>query len=158
RLNHRPMTAWSMMRRTYKPENVTFWVRGRGEGHDGRAGQRGLPVRDPNTVDRIQQTLEQAPKPAFLSPRRPPAISDDTIRGPVPMAPRVVVAEHRGVVVRLLGQAEREAAFDQPLERLGDMRRRLIIVDDPAEAVHRCEILLFRQVEPADLHLLAGEV
>src|SRR6266699_2229329 len=59
----------------------------------------------------------------------------------VPFAAGVIVAEHGGRAARLVDDAEREIGFGQPVQRLGNMRRRLEIVDDAAEAVDCREIL-----------------
>src|SRR4051812_40233157 len=76
----------------------------------------------------------------------------------VPTGFWVVAAEHRARFLRFLGNAERKIAFDQPLERLGRVGRRLILVDDAAETVSGGEPLARALVEAADLHLLAGEM
>ena len=76
----------------------------------------------------------------------------------VPRAARVVVAEHRGGGLGLLGHAEREVGFDQPEHRLGHVGGRLVVLDDRAEAVDRGQVLAFLQIEAADFHMLAGQV
>ena len=56
------------------------------------------------------------------------------------------------------GNAQREIAFDQPLERFGRVAGGLIFVDHGAEANRRREPIALALVEAADLHFLAGEM
>src|SRR4051795_11782019 len=74
-------------------------------------------------------------KPAF-GRRTGCASRSEGIRIDVPLAARVIVAEHRGIRLGLVVEAERQIALDEAFQSLGDMRRRLIIVDDPFEPVH----------------------
>src|SRR6516164_7836851 len=84
--------------------------------------------------------------------------SDEGIRIDIPFAARVIVAEHRGIGLGLVVEAERQIALDEAFQSFGNVRRRLIIVDDPFETVHRRQILSALQIIAADLHLLAGEM
>src|SRR5471030_24553 len=73
----------------------------------------------------------------------------------VPLAAGIVVAEHGGRGTGLLDDAERQIWFGQPMQRLGHVGRRLVAVDDAAEAVDSREILALPLVIAADGHLLA---
>src|SRR5271165_6212124 len=84
--------------------------------------------------------------------------SDEGIRVDIPFAAGIIVAEHRGIGFGLLGQPERQIALDEAFQSFRHMRRRLEIIDDPFEAVHRCQILSPVQIIAADLHLLAGQM
>ncbi len=76
----------------------------------------------------------------------------------IPFRTRIVAVEHGGGALRLDLHAEREIALDQPLQRLGRVGGRLVIVDDLAEAHGSRDPLAAALVEAADLHLLAGKV
>src|SRR5579883_1937621 len=51
----------------------------------------------------------------------------------VPVAAGVVVAENGGGGLRLVGDAEGEIAFGEAQQRLGRVRRGLVVLDHPAE-------------------------
>ena len=76
----------------------------------------------------------------------------------VPRAVGIIGAEHDGRLARFPRDAEREIAFDQPLERLGGVAGGLILVDHHAEARCRGEPLARALVEAADFHFLAREM
>ena len=61
-------------------------------------------------------------------------LQQETERLAVPVGVRIVAPQHRGGLPRLVGNAKREVGFDQPLQRLGGVARRLILVDDLPEA------------------------
>src|SRR5579863_2265876 len=98
---------------------------------------------------------EQAAEPALGYGPRGRAAVDQRIGIAVPAAARVVVAKHGRVVLGFLVQAEREIAFDEPLERFGHMGCGLVIVDDTPESVDRSQVFPAMLVIPADLHLLS---
>src|SRR5947208_16038999 len=75
-------------------------------------------------------------KPAF-GRRTGCAGSDEGIRVDIPLAARVIVAEHRGIRLGLVDEAERQIALDEAFKRFGNMRCRLKTVDDPFEPIHR---------------------
>ena len=76
----------------------------------------------------------------------------------VPFAARVVVAEHRGGLARLVGQAEHQVDLGQPVQRLGHVVGGLVVVHHALEPADRGGVQVLLLVEAADLHLLAGEV
>src|SRR5579862_2045013 len=102
-----------------------------------------------------ENAADQASEPAFL---RRDVAADQRVGILVPMTARIVVAENSGVFLGLLGKAERQIALDETLQSFGHVRRRLVIVDDPLEAVHRRQIFALLQIVAADFHLLAGEM
>src|SRR5260370_36192886 len=87
-----------------------------------------------------ESTADVPGEPAF-GRRTGCAGSDEGIRIDIPLAARVVVAEHRGIRCGLLVEAERQIALDEACQRFGNMRRRLKIIDDAVEAGHRRQIL-----------------
>src|ERR1700758_2079802 len=76
----------------------------------------------------------------------------------IPFAPWIVVTEDRGIGFGLVIQAECQIAFDKTLQRFGDMRRRLIVVDNALESIHRSQVLTTFEVVPTDFHLLARQM
>src|SRR5208283_5338189 len=110
-------------------------------------------------IRRSEQASDAASKPALGRRRTGVAGSGhEGITVLIPFAPRIIIAEHRRIGLGLIGESKCEVALDEALQRLWDMRRRLIIVDHAFEAVHRRQILAPRQVITADLHLLAGQM
>src|SRR5260370_32578365 len=104
-----------------------------------------------------ESTPDVPGEPAF-GRRTGCAGSDEGIRIDIPLAARVVVAEHRGIRCGLLVEAERQIALDETFQCFGNMPRRLKIINDAFEPVHRRHILSPLQIIAAYLHLLAGEV
>jgi len=99
------------------------------------------------------EAADQLSKPALPSLGRRTAAGHQPIGFLIPAAAWVVVAEHGRILLGLLDEAERQVALDEALQRFGDMRRRLVIVDDALETVYRRQILGTVQVIAADLHL-----
>src|SRR5215472_17811981 len=105
-----------------------------------------------------KETAEVAGKPTFLWYAGAAGPRDEAIAVLIPLATRVVVTENCGIGLCLGGEAKRQIAFDKALQRLGHMRRRLIIVDDAFEPVHSSQILAALKIVAADLHFLTGQM
>src|SRR6266480_1051624 len=105
-----------------------------------------------------ERTPEVAGEPAFLGQARVAASSNESVAVLIPLAPRIVVAEDCGIGLGFVVEAECQVAFDKPLQRLGYMRRRLIIVDNAFETVHRCQVLSTLKIVSADFHFLTGQM
>src|SRR6516162_8771516 len=75
--------------------------------------------------------------------RRPGATGsgDKSIGVDIPVAAGIIVTQHRGIGFGFICETERQVTFDETLQSLRHMRRRLKIVDDAFEAVHRCQVL-----------------
>src|SRR5262245_39645721 len=105
------------------------------------------------------QGSEQAEEPAAPLVRRWRAFAGHQVVAVlVPFAAREVVAQHRGRLLRLLLDAERQVALDQAMQRLRDVRGGLIALDHHAIAVDGADVLLVGLVVAADRHLLAGQM
>src|SRR5882724_4912716 len=106
-----------------------------------------------------QHTSEDGVEPGAFLPHRLQVLAGQQIVAVlVPVAAGVVVAEHGRGGLRLVLDADRQVALGQALERLRNVGRGLVELDDAAEAVDGGEVLLALEVEAADLHFLAGEV
>src|SRR6516164_3359917 len=105
-----------------------------------------------------KETPEIAGEPTVLGYAGATGPRDEGVAVLIPLATRVVVTENCGIGLSLGGQAERQIAFDKALQRLRHMCRRLIIVNDAFEPVHRSQILAALKVVPADLHFLTGQM
>src|SRR3546814_9241657 len=74
------------------------------------------------------------PASATASPRC--VLVDERIGTLIPFRAGIVIAQHRGGLARLFGDAQREIGFDQPVQRLGHMAcgvvflRHLAVADD----------------------------
>ena len=96
-------------------------------------GSNSRSSRSTSTTSRIDE-LPQHRRPRRRSISSAAAVLrrvplDQLVAALVPFAARVIGAEHRGRLLRFLGQAEREIAFDQPLQRLGRVAGGLVFVD-----------------------------
>src|SRR5215472_2254111 len=105
-----------------------------------------------------EETPEVASEPTSLWKAWVAGPGNEGIAVLVPLTARVVVAENRGIGFGLVSETERQVAFDKTLQRLWHMRRRLIIVDDAFEAVHRSQVLTALKVVPTDFHFLTRQM
>src|SRR5215471_14826763 len=107
---------------------------------------------------RSEQTSKIASEPAALGHARVFGSGDQSVAVLVPLATGIIVAKDGGVCFGFVVEAERQVTLDKPFQRLGHMCRRLIIVDDTFEAVHRSQVLTPLQVVSTDFHFLSGEM
>src|SRR5271166_2844313 len=107
---------------------------------------------------RSEQTPEVAREPTWLGEVWVGGPGDESIAILIPLAPRKVVAEDCGIGLCLITETECQVAFDKTFQRLGNMRRRLKIVDNTFEAVHRGQVLTAVKIITTDLHFLTGEM
>src|SRR5690606_33413087 len=111
-----------------------------------------------SAAERVDR-LDGARDPAFgVRLRRQPAALELRIGVLVPVAVRIVVAEHGRRGLRLRYDAERQVELHEPIERLRRLGRGLVVDDDGLEAVDGGEIGVPLLVPAADRHLLAGEM
>ncbi len=68
------------------------------------------------------------------------------------------MAKHSGRRLCLADNADCQIAFGQPLERLLDMSRGLVLGDHPLEAIYGRGVVVLVHVIAADFHLLAREL
>src|ERR1700724_3355412 len=103
--------------------------------------------------------LESAAHPrAFVFERLEPAGFHEAEGVLVPAAVGKVMAEHGGRGLRLAGNAERQVDLGQPIERLFDVARRLILRHHDLEAVDRADEVTLLLIVAPNLHFLAGDV
>src|SRR5262249_15356745 len=76
----------------------------------------------------------------------------------VPAAARIVVAEHRRRLPRLVTQAQDQVDLGQPVQRLGDVVGGLVVVHNTLEPPDRRLVQVLALVPATDLHLLAGQM
>src|SRR5882724_11007424 len=107
---------------------------------------------DGAAADRSERTSKIAGEPAVLRHAGVAGSGDQSVAVLIPLATGIVVAEDRGIGFGFVVESERQVALDKPLQRLGYMCGRLIIVDDSFEAVHRCQVLAPFQVVSTDFH------
>src|SRR6266436_696737 len=105
-----------------------------------------------------EQTSKIAGEPAVFRHARVAGSGDQSVAVLIPLAARIVVAKDCGIRFGFFIESERQVTLYKPLQRLGDMCRRLIIVNDPFEAVHRSQVLASFQVVSTDFHFLSGQM
>src|SRR5258708_15018382 len=105
-----------------------------------------------------ERSSKIAGEPAVFRHARVAGSGDQSVAVLIPLATRIVVAEDCGICFGFVVEPERQVALDKPLQRLGYMCRRLIIVDDSFEAVHRCQVLTPFQIVSTDFHFLSGQM
>ena len=87
-----------------------------------------------------------------------PAGGEQPIGILVPLAARVVVAEHGGGRLGFGLDAERIVGLGQAVEGLGRLRRRLVVHDHRLEAIDGGDVGALLEVVAPDFHLLAGQM
>src|SRR5262249_15034138 len=105
-----------------------------------------------------EETSEVAGEPTSLRQGWIACAGDESIAVLIPLAPRVVITQDCGIGLGLVTKTERQVAFDQTLQSLGDMRCGLIIVNNSFEPVHRGQVLTTCEVVTTDLHFLTGQM
>src|SRR6516165_10215858 len=76
----------------------------------------------------------------------------------IPLASWKVVAKDRRISFRLIIETEGQVAFDKALQRLRDMRRRLIIVDNTFESIHCGQVLTTFYIVTPYFHFLSCQM
>src|SRR5262249_3045542 len=103
--------------------------------------------------------LERAAHPgALVFVRLEPALLHEGVGVLVPTAGAKVMTEHAGRGLRLAGNAARPVDLGQPIKRLFDVPRRLILRHHDLEAVDRSDEVALLLIIAPDLHFLAGDV
>src|SRR3984893_16870816 len=107
---------------------------------------------------RSERSSKIAGEPAIRRHARVAGPGDQSVAVLIPLATRIVVAKDCRICFGFIEESERQVTLDKPLQRLGYMCRRLIIVDDALEAVHRSQVLAPFQVVSTDFHFLTGQM
>src|SRR6516164_6233098 len=114
--------------------------------------------REPTEPTRSEETPEVAGEPTSLRWARVAGPGDKGVAILIPLASWKVVAKDRRISFRLIIETEGQVAFDKALQRLRDMRRRLIIVDNTFESIHCGQVLTTFYIVTSDFHFLSRQM